>query len=90
MFILYLCLLIFLVFLFVYFFIEFIREIKFKNQKYITENTLILITGGCLGIGRELIRQLILNYKCTIINIDIRKDEFYNLKKEPSWKRMRL
>ena len=82
MFILYLCLLIFLVFLFVYFFLEFIREIKFKNQKYITENTLILITGGCLGIGRELIRQLIVNYKCTIINIDIRKDEFYNLKKE--------
>ena len=52
------------------------REIKFKYQNYLSKDTTILITGGCLGIGRELIHLLITLFNCKIINIDIRSSEF--------------
>lgn len=55
------------------------RERKFKIQKYLNQNSKILITGGCLGIGRQLIHQLITLFKCHIINIDIRESEFKEL-----------
>ena len=58
------------------------REYKFKNQKYITINSNILITGGCCGIGYEIIKNLIFFTKCKIINLDIRKDLFSKLEKE--------
>ena len=58
------------------------REYKFKNQKYITINFNILITGGCCGIGYEIIKNLISFTKCKIINLDIRKDLFSKLEKE--------
>ena len=38
---------------------NYLREKKFKNQKYLSKETIILITGGCLGLGRELIHLLI-------------------------------
>jgi all-trans-retinol dehydrogenase (NAD+) len=82
MIILNLCILAFFSILLLYYLIEKIREKKFKNQTYITKNSLILITGGCLGIGREIIHQLISKYKCKIINLDIRKEEFNNIKNE--------
>ena len=56
------------------------RLTKFMNQKYISKETTILITGGCLGIGRKLIHHLITLFKCKIINIDIRESEFSSLK----------
>jgi uncharacterized protein len=52
------------------------RKYIFKHQNYITSNTIILITGGCHGIGRALITYLLTNYKCTILNIDICKEKF--------------
>ena len=58
------------------------REYKFKNQKYITINSNILITGGCCGIGYEIIKNLISFTKCKIINLDIRKDLFSKMEKE--------
>ena len=57
-----------------------IREQKFKNQKYISKDTTILITGGCSGIGRELINLFISLFHCKIINIDILSSEFPSLK----------
>ena len=36
----------------------------------------MLITGGCMGIGKEIINELITRYKCKIINIDIQKEKF--------------
>ena len=53
---------------------------KIKEQNHITKETTILITGGCLGIGRELIHQILSLFKCKIINIDIRESEFPSLK----------
>ena len=56
-----------------------IKERKFKSQKYISKDTTILITGGSLGIGRELIHLFITKFNCKIINIDIRSSEFFSL-----------
>ena len=58
---------------------HYIRSRKFKNQKYISKETTVLITGGCLGIGRELIHFLITLYNCKIINLDIRESEFHSM-----------
>jgi short-subunit dehydrogenase len=55
------------------------RKYLFNNQAYINSNSVILITGGCQGIGREIIQFLLTNYKCTIINIDLSKDKFKEL-----------
>jgi short-subunit dehydrogenase len=57
------------------------RTHKLKNQKTFNNNTIVLITGGCLGIGKEMIKMLIESYKCIIINIDIRESEFSELNK---------
>ena len=57
-----------------------IKETIFKFQKYISKDTTFLITGGCLGIGRELIGLLITKFNCQIINLDIRSSEFSSLK----------
>jgi len=55
---------------------------QLKTQDYITSNSIFLITGGSLGLGRELIDHLLTKYKCTIINIDVRDSEFPNLSKD--------
>ena len=68
------------IFIILYVVRHFIRLVKLKEQKYITKDTAILITEGCLGIGRELIHQMISLFKCKIINIDIRESEFSSLK----------
>ena len=57
-----------------------IREQRFKNQKYIKKETTILITGGCSGIGREIINLFISLFNCKVINIDILSSEFPSLK----------
>ena len=59
---------------------KYLRERKFKSQKYISKETKILITGGCLGIGRELIDLFITKFNCQIINLDIRSSQFSSLK----------
>jgi all-trans-retinol dehydrogenase (NAD+) len=64
-------------FLIMYIFIRFInRKIKIKYQSYLTENSVVLISGGSMGIGKEIIKILRTKYKCLVINIDIRKDLF--------------
>ena len=63
-------------------FFHFKRERNFKNQKYLSENKTILITGGSLGIGREIIHILITLFNCKIINIDIRESEFNSMNLE--------
>lgn len=49
------------------------------NQKYLTSEKVILITGGCMGIGKELIQILINKFNCKVINVDIREDLFESL-----------
>ena len=58
------------------------REISFKFQKYLTKDKTILLTGGCLGIGRELLHFLITRFNCTVINLDIRESEFESIKEK--------
>lgn len=62
------------------FLINFLRERKFKNQKYLTKDKTILITGGSIGIGREIIHNLITLFHCHVINLDIRESEFESMK----------
>jgi short-subunit dehydrogenase len=57
-----------------------IRKYKIKNQKYLNQDKTVLITGGCMGIGNEMIKILINKYNCNVINIDIRDDLFEDLK----------
>jgi len=56
-----------------------IRNSKIKNQKYLTGEKIVLITGGCMGIGKEMIKILINKFNCKIINVDIRDDLFDSL-----------
>jgi short-subunit dehydrogenase len=56
------------------------RNYLIKNQKYLNKDKTILITGGCMGIGHEMIKKLINKYNCNVINIDIRDDLFEDLK----------
>ena len=63
-----------------YFLRNYIKEKQFNSQKYLSNETMILITGGCLGLGKELINLLITKFNCKIINIDIRSSEFPLLK----------
>jgi short-subunit dehydrogenase len=57
------------------------RKYKLHTQNYLTKNTTILLTGGCLGIGREMIKTLE-KYKCKIINLDIREEFFEEIQKD--------
>ena len=52
---------------------------KIRLSKYNLVDKTFLITGGCQGIGKEIIKILVLQYKCKIINIDIRNDLFEEL-----------
>ena len=38
------------------------------------------MTGGCLGLGRELLHILITSFQCNVINLDIRESEFKAIK----------
>ena len=59
-----------------------IRIYKFNYQNYINSKTTILITGGCNGIGYNLIKHLFRLFNCRIINIDKDKTKFKQLKEE--------
>jgi short-subunit dehydrogenase involved in D-alanine esterification of teichoic acids len=58
------------------------REILFKFQKYLAKDKTILLTGGSLGVGRELLHLLISKFNCQVINLDIRETEFEAIKSE--------
>lgn len=58
------------------------RKFKILNQNYLNDRIYICITGGCLGIGREMIKILINELNCNVINIDIRQDLFEGLLNE--------
>lgn len=49
------------------------REFLFKFQKYLNKDKIILLTGGSLGVGRELLHILITKFNCHVINLDIRE-----------------
>jgi short-subunit dehydrogenase len=50
-----------------------------NNQNYINRDSTVLITGGSIGIGFELIKLLFSRTKCRIINVDIRDSCFPEL-----------
>ena len=57
-----------------------LRKFFLRKQTHITDKTVILITGGCCGIGCEIISNLITQYHCKVINVDILKEKFTALK----------
>jgi all-trans-retinol dehydrogenase (NAD+) len=57
------------------------RKYKLITQTIIIKDTTILITGGCMGIGRQIIKHLS-NYNCKIINLDIREEDFIEVVKD--------
>jgi short-subunit dehydrogenase len=72
----------FLVVIFSFFIRLVYRKFQIKNQKYLNDKIFVCITGGCLGIGKEIIKILINQYSCNVINIDIRGDLFEGLHSE--------
>ena len=58
------------------------REFWFKFQKYLNKDKIILLTGGSLGVGRELLHILITKFNCHVINLDIRETEFEEIKSQ--------
>lgn len=44
------------------------------KKKQLTSESTVLITGGCLGLGRELALVFASKHKCNIIIYDIRAD----------------
>ena len=71
------CILVFSFILYIIYVI--LRRRNIISQTYITKDSTVLITGGCFGIGLELIKILFERTKCRIINIDIREDSFKEL-----------
>ena len=63
-----------------YYIFTLIRNHKLiANQNYINRDSTVLITGGSIGIGFELIKLLFSRTKCRIINVDIRDSCFPDL-----------
>ena len=58
------------------------REFWFKFQKYLNKDKIILLTGGSLGVGRELLHILITKFNCHVINLDIREKGFEEIKSQ--------
>ena len=56
------------------------REILFKYQKYLTKDKTILLTGGCLGLGRELLHILITSFQCNVINLELENQNLKQLR----------
>jgi short-subunit dehydrogenase len=77
---LYLILYSFIIYTIFIFFRYVARKIRLSSQKqFYLRNKTFLITGGCQGIGKEIIKILVLEYKCKIVNIDIRNNLFEEL-----------
>lgn len=59
-----------------YFYKKYTYKLNLPNT--FSKDKIILLTGGCLGIGKEVINILLTNklFKCIIINIDIREQLF--------------
>jgi len=52
--------------------ILFLTILKFiKVKKTLSPNSTILITGGCMGLGKEIALNFASNHKCNIIIYDI-------------------
>ena len=45
-----------------------------RKRKVLTPDSTVLITGGCMGLGRSLALTFAKNHKCNIIIYDIRAD----------------
>lgn len=71
------------IFIFIFILYKYFAKIRrndsLKKQKYLTGEKVILITGGCMGIGKEMIKILVNEFNCKIINVDIRDDLFDSL-----------
>ena len=46
----------------------------FKKPKIISPSSNVLITGGCMGLGREVALLFASNHKCNVIIYDIRTE----------------
>ena len=42
----------------------------------LTNNSFLVITGGCMGLGRQMAIEAAKVYHCTILIVDFRKDLF--------------
>jgi short-subunit dehydrogenase len=45
-------------------------------------NSLVILTGGCMGIGRQMALELARLYNCRLLIIDRRKDLFAKIEQE--------
>ena len=42
----------------------------------LNKNSLVVLAGGCMGIGKEMALELARKYQCRLLLIDIRQDLF--------------
>ena len=59
-------------------FMIFGRKAPLKLQK----DSFVVITGACMGIGRQMALEIAAVYQCTIMVVDLRKDLFDQISSE--------
>ena len=58
------------------------KKITYKKPLQLDNKSVVVITGGCDGIGRLTALDLARRYKCKLVIIDIQAQKFENLQKE--------
>lgn len=52
-----------------------------KEPLKLDKNSFVVITGACMGIGRQMAIEIATLYKCSILVVDLRKDLFDQITK---------